>query len=339
MSQFNTPSSRRSQSSFSPIVINQIDIIKSGFLTKESSILRSKRHRWCILTKHKKLYTFEKQQNDNNFNPKDCTEKFNLTEYKNIIAIKNSNEFTLSSAKKKRKFIANSVQERDEWHWDIKNVQTGNIANDVNNYLNDNIIHTPKTITVVDKLNINLSPLNDHKSNDNKKTETETSMETETQKRFHSTSQIALKPTSQISINTVFDTPITEPSHTPFKMLQSRSVSTDHELKDTSIVDCEHVKSDNMMQLMSDVESKYAINESENIGMKNVIDSEIQSYYKCIDQLISDVYPNKSINYIQNKRCELVSSIPREMFISELTEKYGVKSMEKADLCYNKLSG
>eukprot|EP01084_Bolivina_argentea_P249897 418494_1 len=99
------------------------DIIKQGYLSKESAHLKKVRKRWMIL---KRDYLYSYKQTDK------PTEIFDLSIYDSVKILDidyGKYRFELVSTKKqyRRTFIASSNQERNEWVQTIKEIQTNRI--------------------------------------------------------------------------------------------------------------------------------------------------------------------------------------------------------------------
>eukprot|EP01084_Bolivina_argentea_P194237 333236_1 len=121
-----------------------------GYLYKQSLHLKQLRKRWVILNeKDKHLYCYK------NGLYKELTEKINLSTFHNVNG--KFGQFQLISAEQKRIFVAESVEDMNNWMLCIKNVINTNIIIDNHTKENECKLTTKNTLSISNAININNS--------------------------------------------------------------------------------------------------------------------------------------------------------------------------------------
>ena len=109
-----------SPSRLKPIPRESMDVIRDGYVRKESQYLRISRKRWMVLTPQY-LYSYKSKKALNSQCP---TEVIDLTIY-NKIKHDNKKKFEIicRKTKHKRKFVAKTHEEMIYWFNNIQNMQ------------------------------------------------------------------------------------------------------------------------------------------------------------------------------------------------------------------------
>ena len=98
------------------VSINRADIIKEGFLDKESRYRKIWRKRWCVLT-NKTLYTFANKDSYSNPTEEIETTKMKTVKTDETRGLKQGNEFFIRIELQDDVFVlkANTFEDKESW--------------------------------------------------------------------------------------------------------------------------------------------------------------------------------------------------------------------------------